>query len=71
MSRPASSKRDVAMATLTRPAADGQDSVAPPGVFLGDLTDAPDSGMRTGNGYGYGSGNGDGYGYGNGNGNGC
>ena len=44
---PAGSKRDAAIATLTRPAADGQDSVAPPGVFLGDLTDAPDSGMRT------------------------
>ena len=67
MSRPASSKRDVAMATLTRPAADGQDSVAPPGVFLGDLTDAPDSGMRTGSGNGNGSGNG----YGDGDGYGC
>ena len=64
MSRPASSKRDVAMATLTRPAADGQDSVAPPGVFLGDLTDAPDSGNGNGNGNGSGNGYGDGDGYG-------
>jgi hypothetical protein len=45
-SAPPPSKREVAVATLTRPAVDGQASVAPVGVFLGDLTEAPDSGMR-------------------------
>lgn len=45
-SAPPPSKREVAVATLTRPAVDGQASIAPAGVFLGDLTEAPDSGMR-------------------------
>jgi hypothetical protein len=45
-SAPPPSKREIAVAALTRPAVDGQASVAPAGVFLGDLTEAPDSGMR-------------------------
>ena len=45
-SAPPPTKREVAVAALTRPAVDGQASVAPAGVFLGDLTEAPDSGMR-------------------------
>lgn len=43
---PAPSQREEARAALIRPAVDGEASVAPAGVFLGDLSDAPDSGMR-------------------------
>lgn len=45
-SAPPPTRREASVATLTRPAVDGQASIAPAGVFLGDLTDAPDSGMR-------------------------
>lgn len=43
---PAPLPREEARAALVRPAVDGEASMAPAGVFLGDLTDAPDSGMR-------------------------
>ena len=43
---PAPLPREEARAALIRPAVDGEASMAPAGVFLGDLSDAPDSGMR-------------------------